>query len=107
MRVSLTFLRNIPRSLPRNNCTTDRLAAAPANHNCIVKIIIRVCDTDARVCEESFYIQAESREEYCEQIEDLHQLIGTIVASYTVPVYVTERVVELTTGIPRAQRRLQ
>ena len=86
---------------------TDRPIAAPANYNCLVKVLIRACDTDARVFEDTFHIFADNLASYLEQTEDLHQLIRNIASSYTEPVYISERVIELTTDIPRAQRRLQ
>ena len=79
----------------------------PEHFNCLVKVIIRKCDTDVRVFEDSFYIQADTRADYQFWIEDLHEAIYNIVIAYTYPVYVSERTTELHAGVPRAQRLLR
>ena len=79
----------------------------PEHFNCLVKVIIRKCDTDDRVFEQSFYIQADTRADYQFWIEDLHEAIYNIVIAYTYPVYVNERITELHAGVPRAQRPLR
>ena len=79
----------------------------PEHFNCLVKVIIRKCDTDDRVFEQSFYIQADTRADYQFWIEDLHEAIYNIVIAYTYPVYVSERITELHGETPRAQRLLQ
>ena len=77
------------------------------HYNCLVSIIIRKCDTDVRVFEDSFYIQADTRADYQFWIEDLHEAIYNIAITYTYPVYVNERITELHGETPRAQRLLQ
>ena len=87
--------------------TSDRPTLMPEHFNFFVKVIIRKCDTDERVFEDSFFIQAETRADYQFWIADLHEAIYNIVFAYTYPVYVNERITELHGETPRAQRLLQ
>ena len=79
----------------------------PEHFNCLVKVIIRKCDTDDRVFEQSFFMQADTRADYQFWIGDLHEAIYNIAITYTYPVYVNERITELHGETPRAQRLLQ